>query len=76
VSGPYRYFADDPNPAAWRRAPSEVRGLAHRQGYCFQHVHAITVAIDQYAVATPGNPEYFIDKPYGIGGNRAKGDVP
>jgi hypothetical protein len=47
----------------WWKALAEVRSLAHRQGYCFQHVQAITVAIDQYAEAATGNRDYFPDKP-------------
>ncbi|WP_275188777.1 hypothetical protein [Bradyrhizobium sp. CSA112] len=35
--------------------------------YCFQHVQAITVAIDQYAEKALGNRDYFLNKPYGAG---------
>jgi hypothetical protein len=41
--------------------------LATREGYCFQHVQAITVAIDQYAEKALGNRDYFLNKPYGVG---------
>jgi hypothetical protein len=34
------------------------------------------VSIDQYAEAATGNREYFLNKPYGIGGTRKSGDVP
>ena len=37
------------------------------QGHCFQHVQAITVAIDQYAEKALGNRDYFLNKPYGVG---------
>jgi hypothetical protein len=54
----------------------EVRQIAHRQGYCFQHVQAIMVLIDQYAEAATGNRDYFLDKPHSISGSRSKGDAP
>jgi len=38
--------------------------------YCFHHVQAIIVAIDQYAETALGNREYFLNKPHGIGGGR------
>ena len=37
---------------------------APREGHCFQHVQAITVAIDQYAEKALGNRDYFLNKPY------------
>jgi hypothetical protein len=40
------------------------------EGYYFQHVQAIIVAIDQYAEKALGNREFFLNKPYGIGGGR------
>jgi hypothetical protein len=76
VSGYPKYFCDEPNPPAWLKALAEVRRMAPRQGYCFLHVQAITVAIDQYAEAATGNRDYFLDKPYSIGGSRRSGDVP
>jgi hypothetical protein len=33
------------------------------------------VAIDQYAEAALGNRDFFLNKPYGIGGSR-KADIP
>jgi hypothetical protein len=44
-----------------------VRHLACREGWRYQHVQAIIVAIDQYAEAALGNREFFLNKPYGIG---------
>jgi hypothetical protein len=46
-----------------------------REGYCYQHIEAITVDIDQYAVKALGNRQYFLNKPYSIGGGR-KDHVP
>jgi hypothetical protein len=40
---------------------------AAREGHCFQHVQATTVAIDQYAEKALGNRDYFLNKPYGVG---------
>ena len=46
-------------PAALPRS----RHLATREGWCYQHVQAITVAIDQYAEKALGNREYvFTDR--------------
>jgi len=42
-------------------------GATTREGYCYQHVQAITVAIDQYAEKALGNRDYFLNKPYGVG---------
>jgi hypothetical protein len=48
-------------------ALAELRQRAAREGHCFQHVQAITVAIDQYAEKALGNRDYFLNKPYSIG---------
>ena len=48
-------------------ALAELRRRAAREGHCFQHVQAITVAIDQYAEKALGNRDYFLNKPYGVG---------
>jgi hypothetical protein len=42
-------------------------GTPSAGGYCYQHVQAITVAIDQYAEKALGNRDYFLNKPYGVG---------
>ncbi|MFG3593060.1 hypothetical protein [Bradyrhizobium sp. RDI18] len=60
------YFQDDPNPPPFHKALAEARQLATREGYCYQHVQAITVAIDQYAEKALGNRDYFLNKPYGM----------
>ena len=44
-------------------------------GYCYHHVQAIIVAIDQYAEAALGNRGYFLNRPYGIGGGK-KDNIP
>ena len=48
---------------------------ATREGWCYLHVQAIIVAIDQYAEAALGNRSYFLNKPYGIGDSR-KDNIP
>jgi hypothetical protein len=68
----------DPNAAdnaPWIKALAEVRHMATREGWCYQHVQAIIVAIDQYAEKALGNRDYFLNKPHGIGGSRTN-DVP
>lgn len=69
-----RYFGDDPNPPPFIKALAEVRHFAAREGWCYQHVQAISAAIDQYAEKALCNRYYFLNKPYGIGGRNE--DVP
>jgi hypothetical protein len=70
----WRQTCDDnaDNPP-WIKALAEVRRLAPREGWRYQHVQAIIVSIDQYAEAALGNREFFL-KPHGIGGSR-KDDI-
>lgn len=70
-----KHYQDDPEPPPFIKALAEVRQLATREGWCYQHVQAIAVAIDQYAAKAFGNREYFLNKPYSIGSKR-NGDVP
>jgi hypothetical protein len=58
------------------QALAEVRRLATREGWCYHHVEAIIVSIDQYAEAALGNREFFLNKPYSIGGSRRNDNVP
>jgi hypothetical protein len=68
------YFdRSDENP--FHKALEDVRRKATREGYCFQHVQALIVAIDQYAEAATGNRQYFQNPPHSIGGSRKAGDV-
>nr|WP_028344403.1 hypothetical protein [Bradyrhizobium elkanii] len=68
------YDPSDENPP-WIKALAEVRHLATREGWRYQHVQAIIVAIDQYAEAALGNREFFLNRPYSIGDHRA-GKIP
>ena len=56
------------------RRPCRAAPASNARGYCAQHVQAITIAIDQYAEKALGNRDYFLNKPYGVGGTR-KGDI-
>ena len=76
MSQPQRYFHEDPHADAWLKSLDETRRLATRQGWCYQHVQALIVAIDQYAEAATGNREYFLNKPVSIGSSRKTGDIP
>jgi hypothetical protein len=71
-----RYFQDEPDPPPWLKALAEVRRLAAREGWCYQHVQAIIVSIDQYAESALGNRDYFLNKPQSIGGSRRNDNVP
>jgi len=73
---PLQWYGEKGDNSPWIRSLAEARRLAARQGWCFQHVQAIIVAIDQYAEAATGNRSYFLDRPQSIGGSRRNGDVP
>jgi hypothetical protein len=70
-----RYFSDEPDLSPFLKALNDVRQKATREGWCYAHVHAIIVSIDQYAEAATGNRDYFLNKLVSIGGSR-KGNVP
>ena len=57
--------ADNP---AWIKALADVGHMGTRESYCFHHVQAIMLAIDQYAETALGNRQYFLNKPHSIGG--------
>jgi hypothetical protein len=59
------YVANAADNSLWIKALADVRHRATREGWCYQHVQAITVAIDQYAEKALGNREYLLNKPYG-----------
>jgi hypothetical protein len=65
---PPRWYDDTADNPPWIKALADVRHRATREGYCHAHVQAIIVAIDQYAEAALGNRDYFLNRPYGIGG--------
>jgi hypothetical protein len=67
VVRPTRYFSDEPELSPFLAALNDVRHKATREGWCYPHVQAIMVAIDQYAEAATGNRDYFLNKPHSIG---------
>jgi len=75
VTQPLRWFDDEENPPGFLKSLNEVRRQATREGWCYHHIQAIIVAIDQYAEAATGNREYFWNKPHSMGGSR-RGDIP
>ena len=70
-----RWFDDEPELSPFLKALEDVRRKATREGWCYAHVQAVIVAIDQYAEAATGNREYFLNKPVSIGESRKNGDV-
>jgi hypothetical protein len=50
-----KHFHDDPDPPPFIKALAEVRQLAAREGWCYQHFQAIAVAVDQCAAKAYGN---------------------
>ncbi|KRR16022.1 hypothetical protein CQ14_38670 [Bradyrhizobium lablabi] len=72
---PRKWYDDKTDNSPWIDALAEVRQRAAREGYCYQHVQAIIVAIDQYAEAALGNRSFFLNRPYSIGDSR-KSDIP
>jgi hypothetical protein len=57
-----KWYDDKADNSPWIDALAELRQRAVREGYCYQHVQAITVAIDQYAEKALGNRDYFLNK--------------
>jgi hypothetical protein len=76
VSPPLRWFGDEANPTPFLKAVEAVRHLATREGWRYQHVQAIIVAIDQYAEAATGNRAFFLNKPHSLAANARRSDVP
>ncbi|MGZ5875613.1 MAG: hypothetical protein ACXWKP_26310 [Bradyrhizobium sp.] len=67
----YDHNADNP---AWINALADVRRMGPLEGYCYQHVQAIMLTIDQYAETALGNRGYFLNKPHSVGGRN--GQIP
>jgi hypothetical protein len=50
---------------------AELGKFSHRialEGYFFQHVQAIMIAIDQYAETALGKRGHFLNRPHSVGG--------
>ena len=72
---PVTWYADNAENPPWIKALAEVWRLAPREGWRYHHLQTIIVSIDQYAEATLGNREFFLNKPHGIGGG-SKDNIP
>jgi hypothetical protein len=70
-----RWFDDEKEPSPFFKALEEVRRLATREGWRYQHVQATIVAIDQYAEAATGNRDFFLNRPPNVG-KAMQGDIP
>ena len=71
------WFDDGNNHTPFFKALAETRRLATREGWCYAHVQAIIVAIDQYAEAATGNQNFFLNKPASVGPTKARStDIP
>jgi len=71
-----RWFDDETNRTPFLKALGEARRLGTREGWCYQHVQAVIVAIDQYAEAATGNREFFLNRPHSLAGGARRGDIP
>ena len=61
MTEPLRWYDGNDDPSPWVKALAEVRLRATREGWCYQHVQAIIVAIDQYAEAATGKPAVLFE---------------
>jgi hypothetical protein len=57
VTEPLKWYDENADNPPWIKALAEVRHRATREGWCYPHVQAIIVAIDQYAEAKMAHPE-------------------
>jgi hypothetical protein len=72
--GPLKWYdANAKDNPGFLKALAEVRRIGVHEGWCYHHVRAILMSIDQYAEAATGNREYFWNRPYGIGGVTQRG---
>jgi hypothetical protein len=76
AQAPLKYFTDKEDQPPFLKALAEVRRIGVHEGWCYHHVQAIMLVIDQYAEAATGNREFFWNKPHGIVGSHRNGDVP
>jgi hypothetical protein len=71
-----RYFSDSEEHPPFLKALAEVRKIGVHEGWCYHHVQAIILAIDQYAEAATGNREFFWNRPHSVGGGTRGDDIP
>jgi hypothetical protein len=70
------YDANATDNPPFLKALAEVRKIGLSEGWCYHHVQAIIMSIDQYAEVATGNREFFWNRPHSIGGSRKASDVP
>jgi len=70
------WFDEEKDPSPFLKALEVARRLATREGWRYQHVQAIIVAIDQYAEAATGNREFFLNKRQSVGPKVRSSDIP
>ena len=71
------YDANAKDISPFLDALATVRKKAVHEGWCYHHVQAILISIDQYAEAATGNREFFWNRPPSLVSNPAeKADVP
>jgi hypothetical protein len=75
MSEPLKWYDTAPTIRHGFRALADVRRTGTLEGYCYQHVQAIMLAIDQYAETALGNREFFLNRPHGIGGKKRQRPV-
>ena len=61
------YDANAKDNPPFLKALAEVRRIGVHEGWCYHHVQAIIMSIDQYAEAATGNRQFFWNKPHSIG---------
>ena len=71
-----KWYGDSDDHPRFFKALAEVRRIGVHEGWCYHHVQAILLAIDEYAEATTGNRDFFWNKPHSIGGSRKNDDCP
>ena len=64
------WYDDKADNPPWLKALAEVGRLGPREGWCYHHVQAIMLSIDQYAKSALGNRDFFLNKPHSIGGRK------
>jgi len=72
MSKAMKWYEPQAENSPWIKTLADVRHMGTREGYCFEHVQAIMLSIDQYAETALGNRHFFLNKPYGVGGKNDK----
>jgi hypothetical protein len=73
---PVQWYGDKDDHPPFLKALAEIRRIGVHEGWCYHHVQAILLSIDQYAEAATGNREFFWNRPHSIGGSRKNDDSP